>query len=249
MIHIVTHYIPRRVLSDIWWPMARDHNRDWAEKLGWNFVADSKQRLVHDDNGPLPKGMMVYREKSAILADKIQEMQDGDLCLWMDGDAVIVQDPSGIWDNLGDADVAMSKFKAGRWNGGVVPFVVNERTRELWPDCATHKHTSGKHFVDLSTGDKIGKWLNHRPLEDVKGRPVHAIDPCQNPNTCDSCPREPGDRTPLCDNEHLRVVELDRRYNEHFDRKNKDTRIIGLHMMSMSRTLRLMKEAIAWQPS
>ena len=227
--------------------MARDHNRKWAEKLGWNFVADSKQRLVHDDNGPLPKCMMVYREKSAILADKIQEMQDGDLCLWMDGDAVIVQDPSGIWDNLGDADVGMTKFKANRWNGGVVPFRVNAETRALWPECVEHTHSSGKDFADLSTGDRLGRFLNNKtpPPEGVHDNK----DPCEMVNECETCPRSVGDRTPLCTTNGLKVVPIDSRFNEHFDKKNKDTRIIGLHMMSMSRTLRLMKEAIAWQPS
>jgi len=125
--HIVTHY-----QTDIWaaqkfWNMSRENNRKWAAKLGWNFILDEKER-THDIK--LKRG--IYRIKALVIYDALLGMDLGDRALWLDGDTLIVRDPSAIFGELGDAKVGMAKFRPKTLNSGVMPIVVCEETLDLF---------------------------------------------------------------------------------------------------------------------
>jgi len=217
--YVVTHYAPRSHPSRDFWNISREHNGKWAGRLGWEFHADEKRRLPDQ---------LIYREKAAYLTECMAGMDDGDRVLWLDGDAVILRDPAAIWDELGSADIGMTKFVRERWNSGVCAMAVNPVVRALWPEIQNHEHDWKIGFIDTPLAENVCEmWRAHE---------------------CADCPLPPGQRGPLCGSHKTRVVELHRRWNEHWEMRNGDTRILGLHMMGAHRTLRCMKEALAWLP-
>lgn len=214
---IVTHYIPWMPYSGDFWKISSEQSKAWATKLGWEIYADSKRRLADP---------FIYREKAAMLSEVMGECEDGDRILWLDGDALIVRDPSAIFDDLKGADLGMVKFVHRRWNSGVCAMVVNPATRALWPEVVTHAHTRDTPFVDGPLTENVCEdWTAHE---------------------CDNCPHTPGNRGPLCGSSKTMVIELDRRFNEHWEARDENTRIFGFHMMGAHRTGRLMREALAW---
>jgi len=164
----------------------------------------------------------VFREKAAILTEVLQGLPDGDRVLWLDGDTVMVANPEPIWDDLGAADIGMVKAILGhRWHAGVVPMTVNSATRNLWVEVRDHKHSH-------------------------ENPPEHEV---WDANICDDCRIAPGDRGPLCGSRKHTLVELGHRWNEHHEKRDNDTRIVGHHAMEAWATLKAMQETIQWQHS
>lgn len=217
---IVTHYVARCEPQRQFWALSKANNEAWAKRLGWEFFADEKRRM--------PSIKLIYREKSAIITEVMAGMQDGDRLLWLDGDAVIVADPSGIWDALGKADIGMVKFRAKHWNSGVVPINVNAASKEMWAEVVTHRHEKDQPAADAMIDGKI----------------AHAVCEVWDAHECENCPWTPGNRGPLCGSHKTKVVELDRRWNEHHDKRDADTKIVGMHMMEAWATLKAMQETL-----
>ena len=218
---VVTHYYPWKPYAPEFWAIAKSHNGEWAKRLGWGFAADSEQRvpkLYPHVKWPLS----LYREKAAMIHETLCGLPDGDMALWLDGDALILRDPSGVFDELGAADVGMVKFIKERWNSGVVAMKVSEVTRQLWKEVIGHMHTKKEPFIDGPLHENIcNEWTAHE---------------------CASCPWQPGDRGPLCGSHKVKVAELGHQWNEHHDKIDDQTRIVGLHMTGSHTTLRVMKE-------
>jgi hypothetical protein len=212
---IVTHYAPTCTPHRHLFGLAKFVNFKWAQSLGWDFIADDSRRVES-----------IYRERSAILAEVIAGLEDGDRVLWLDGDALIVASPEPIWTDLGDNDIGMVRFDSNNnvvryWHAGVVPMTVNSATRNLWVEIRNHKHS------------------NENP-------PEHEV---WDANACLGCPIEPGNRGPLCGSHKIRRVELGHRWNEHHEKRDIDTRIVGHHMMEPWAKFKAMQETIQWQHS
>jgi hypothetical protein len=148
--------------------------------------------------------------------------------MWLDGDAIIWRDPSAIFDELHGADIGMVKFANDRWNSGVCAFPVNRVTRDLWDEIITHKHGQDQRFVDGPMQDNIcEKWDAHE---------------------CKSCPWPAEQRGPLCGSHKTKVIELDRRWNEHWEARDDNTKVIGFHMRVESKIIKLLKLAMVEAP-
>lgn len=131
MISVVTHMYPRHHVHKKMFELSLSYNKSVAEKLGWNFIGDSKRRVPN---------LILFRERSAIIVEAMSAMQDEDKILWIDGDALIVgNNTPSIFDELGSADIGMVKTKSC-WHTGVLAISVNPVTRNLFVEQRDHTH-------------------------------------------------------------------------------------------------------------
>jgi hypothetical protein len=217
--YMLTHYYPRCTMHKTIFDVTRAHNQAWADQIGFEFISDERRRLPSE---------YIYREKSAFITECLEKMEDGDEVLWLDGDAIVWRDPTGIFDALVGADIGMVKFVNERWNSGVCAFPVNKTTRALWKEIITHEHGYKQPFNDGPMDDNVcEKWDAHE---------------------CKACPWPAEKRGPLCGSHKTKVKELDRRWNEHWDARDENTKIIGFHMRVETAVIDLLKLAMQEAP-
>lgn len=148
MIYIITHYVPNNVLLEEMFKLSSSHNKVRAEKLGWNFIADSKRRIPDRP---------IFREKAAIILETMEKTQESDKILWLDGDVLIIGNRTeSIFDDLGNADIGMVKVRPF-WNSGVVAMKVNKKIQDLW---ISIRDLNSKDWVDAQLESRIPTWVN-----------------------------------------------------------------------------------------